>query len=122
MPGLHSWTEMPPEELGCGADISSSKATRPGRVRHWTPVFSKLVRSRGRMDMGRKLRQGHKDQCPHAVAGSLHLFSATGHTEATKGGDPGPREASRASGRVSALDRAELLGLTPFPANSVEFK
>lgn len=85
-------------------------------------MFSELVCSTSRMDMGRKLRQGHEDQCVHAVAGSLHLFSATGHTAAMEGGDPGPREASQASERVSALARAELLGLTPFPANSVEFK
>lgn len=81
-------------------------------------MFSELVRQGGH---GQKIK-GHEDQCPQAVAGSLHLFSAKGHTEATEGGDPGPRKASRASGRVSALDRAELLGLTPFPANSVEFK
>lgn len=39
------------------------------------------------MGEGRRLRQLHEDQCAHAVADFLDLFSAIGHTEAVEGGD-----------------------------------
>ena len=75
------------------------------------------------MGTGRNLRQGHEDQSVHAMAGSLDLFSATGHTGPWREVTLGLERHHELSGRAAALGRAtELLRLTPFLADSGEFK